>query len=319
MNNYKYTLIPMEELNPTQSLPINDAIESLEVSEKWFSGDKTKKDDLISLFSPAYILKGVKANMVDGSKQDLLFKSERAYSPGIIKSSSGDYLVVQIYDRTLRQEPTENQTELISNLTKFISVLKHHYQTEHSEISDTEAFNSIYYLPKYEMMKRFITEEQASREIDLYRDNSSSNYWTNKIHRFFKPNGILPERKDQSKVNDILLFNRQEHNSSVTSPVLFLRLKKDKHQKITTPFYSEDDDSKIDPIQFINKPCYVTCAFKINGILIRQTVSGLCHVKKLDLTLEECVIKEIDRKIVPKTSLINEHLKNKQNNQVEVI
>ncbi len=162
------------------------------------------------------------------------------------------------------------------------------------------------------MMTFIRDQEEVSKVIDYHRDNSILGTFSYRIYRWFNPKFNWSKLEYKEEIHKALLFDkREDHYPQYTSPVLLLRLKKNK-KGIITPFYNEDD-SKANPLEFINKACYVTCAFKVNGILHRQSQSGLLHIKKLDLTLEECIVRPIIPTIandpLPKKSLIREHQK----------
>ncbi len=77
----------------------------------------------------------------------------------------------------------------------------------------------------------------------------------------------------------LLTKNKDDAGNSLTVP------------KISTGFYSEPDENgeseSVDPMDYENKRCFVTCAVKIDGIFIGQ-------MTKLQCKLVECEIKSAD-------------------------
>lgn len=181
--------------------------------------------------------------------------------------------------------------------------------TNNIELPDLNHLSPIFYYTK--------------KEINLYQRNlayvykyvqyeNNNNYpgcfmlLKHRIHKLFHCQGLSSleiynndlHNKIHNRVNAVMNNGKSYSKNPYTSPVLNLRLKTSK-KNISTLFISENTYMEVDPLFFVDKPSFVTCAISIDSINIGKSTNGI------SIVLEECIIKE---KNVTKKQLLKKEI-----------
>jgi hypothetical protein len=198
-----------------------------------------------------YFRVGIKTRYENGQVGDLIFAFDRSGSFGI-SDQFGITLSVQLHDR---EGPTERQRKTVEVIEKIS-----------------------------EKAKDFLVENRKSLKklgLGLVKEQLSG---LSPIKFPVDEDNNLDTTK--SPMINIKLLTKNQKNNSEDGPST---------PKILTSFYSEDevdengDLLEVNPMDYVKKRCFVTCAVKVDGIFFGQ-------FKKLQVKLCECNIKSADSK-----------------------
>ena len=199
-----------------------------------------------------YYRVGIKTVYNNGKEGDLVFALDRSHSFGI-SNTYGLTLSVQLYDK---EGATERQRKTV------------------------EAINAI-----VERAKDFLVENRKALKKPTLTKAQLDGLSPIKMPIDEKTGNIDETRSPMMNLK-LLTSNRKPEgdNAEVSSD-----------PKVLTPFYSEDQFDKegeplsINPMDYLNKRCYVTCAVKVDGIFFGQ-------VQRLQVKLFECYVKGVEQK-----------------------
>jgi len=199
-----------------------------------------------------YFRVGIKTKYENGQIGDLIFAFDRSSSFGI-SNQFGITLSVQLYDR---EGATERQRKTVEIIEKISEKAKDFLVENRKSLK--------------KLGLGLVKEQLSGLSPIKFPVDEDNNIDTNK----------------SPMINIKLLTKNQKNNSEdggLSEP------------KILTSFYSEDEVDEngelleVNPMDYVKKRCFVTCAVKIDGIFFGQ-------FKKLQVKLYECNIKSADTK-----------------------
>lgn len=196
----------------------------------------------------------IKTVYPNGKEGDLIFRLDRSHSFGI-SNTYGLTMSIQLYDR---DAPTERQRKTVEIINEIVDRAKD-YLVENRKA-----------LKKPTLSK---AQLDGLSPIKMPIDEKTGN--------------VDETRSPMMNVKLLTSTRKTEGGDSAEAAST--------DPKVLTPFYSEDqfDDEDqsliVNPMDYLNKRCYVTCAVKIDGIFFGQ-------VQKLQVKLFECYVKGVESK-----------------------
>jgi Protein of unknown function (DUF2738) len=206
----------------------------------------------------------IKTKKENGQEGDLIFVLERSSSFGISEyaEESGKYSVTLSIQLTDRDSPSERQRKTVQVFQDIAEAAKNHI------VKNSKIFTKI--------LGPGITKDQFRKMCPVKVPMTED--------------GEIDTTRSPTMNVKLLTSNKKKNNDAdeLENPV-------SSKPKIITSFYAEDSEdpdnpTPVDPLDYIGKRCFVTCAVKVDGVF----VGG--QIQVIQLKLYECNIKAIESK-----------------------
>jgi hypothetical protein len=208
--------------------------------------------------SSKYYNIGIKTRTASGKPGNLILRFDRSSSFGI-SNTYGTTLSVQLYDR---DGPTERQRKTVELINEIVERAKDYL------VKNSKALMNV---TKKPTLSKESLEDLTPIKLPLNKETMTVD-------------------DSKSPIINLKLLTRGGKKAEETADNVAIE------PKILTKFYSEDEVDKdgelleVNPMDYLNKRCFVTCAVKVDGIFFGSAI------KKLQLKLYECNIKGLESK-----------------------
>ena len=206
----------------------------------------------------------IKTKKENGQESDLIFVLDRSSSFGISEyaEEAGKYSATLSIQLTDRDTPTERQRKTVQVFQEISDAVKNHI------VKNSKIFGKI--------LGPGITKDQF-RKMGPVKIPTTED-------------GEIDTTRSPTMNVKLLTSNKKKNNEADDSD-----LGSSAKPKIITSFYAEDSEdpdnpTPVDPLDYLGKRCFVTCAVKVDGVF----VGG--QIQVIQLKLYECNIKAIESK-----------------------
>jgi hypothetical protein len=251
----------------------------------------------------------IKTKTPNHKEGKLIFKLDRCYSSGIKNiniNNSKKALAIQLYDS--QGNPSKSQLKMEELLNKIVIYAKLYLASNDIKLPEPDYLSPIFYYSKQETDLYLRNLQYIHKYIQYEINNNNPSFFMfmkHHMHKYFNCKGLSSleisnnefSNKIQDKVNAVIHDGTSNSNKNpYTSPVLHLNLKTSK--KSSSLFIDEDTNMEVDPLLFIDNPCFVTCAISMDSINIGKSTNSI------SIILEECIIKLKEKVVIKKTRLL---------------
>jgi hypothetical protein len=205
----------------------------------------------------------IKTKKENGQESDLIFILDRSSSFGVSEYAEEEnkYSATMSVLLTDRDTPTERQRKTVQVFQEIADAVKNHL------VKNSKVFGKI--------LGPGITKDYF-RKLGLYKVPLTD--------------GEEDPTKSPTMNVKLLTSNKKKNNDSDDSD-----LGASSKPKIITSFYAEDSEdpdnpTPVDPLDYLGKRCFVTCAVKVDGVFVGK------QIQSIQLKLYECNIKAIESK-----------------------
>ena len=206
----------------------------------------------------------IKTKKENGQESDLIFVLDRSSSFGISEyaEEAGKYSATLSIQLTDRDTPSERQRKTVQVFQDIADAAKNHI------VKNSKTFAKV--------LGAGITKDQFRKmgpvKVPMTED------------------GEIDTSRSPTMNVKLLTSNKKKNNDADDS-----ELGSSAKPKIITSFYAEDSEdpdnpTPVDPLDYLGKRCFVTCAVKVDGVFVGGSI------QVIQLKLYECNIKAIESK-----------------------
>ena len=206
----------------------------------------------------------IKTKKENGQESDLIFVLDRSSSFGISEyaEEAGKYSATLSIQLTDRDTPSERQRKTVQVFQDIAEAAKNHI------VKNSKTFAKV--------LGAGITKDQFRKmgpvKVPMTED------------------GEIDTSRSPTMNVKLLTSNKKKNNDADDSD-----LGSSAKPKIITSFYAEDSEdpdnpTPVDPLDYLGKRCFVTCAVKVDGVFVGK------QIQSIQLKLYECNIKAIESK-----------------------
>ncbi len=207
----------------------------------------------------------IKTKKENGQESDLIFVLDRSSSFGVSEyaEDGNKYSATLSIQLTDRENPSERQRKTVQVFQEIAEAAKNHI------VKNSKTFSKL--------LGPGITKDQFRKMCPVKIPTTDD--------------GEVDTSRSPTMNVKLLTSNKKKNNTDSDEGELVSAGK----PKIITSFYAEDSEdpdnpTPVDPLDYLGKRCFVTCAVKVDGIF----VGG--QIQVIQLKLYECNIKAIESK-----------------------